>query len=315
MKEKKEIEIGGIDINMKKAVQNFKKIRKKTYIRKRKVYAKEKIKLEDIIKLLPGEWGIHKVFDNDNVLLVNKNFKSSNIISTNSINVISNNNLTQQIINEYNNQFIFITICSRPEYLNYINDDIENQKNNNYKWIICFDSDIIPDVEFKNKNVIFLNYKKKQEEITNYAGLNYVFDYIQKNKIDGYIHVIDDDNTIYPDYMNELNNVINSNLRFIYYQQNYYDNTMRFDCRTKEIREGHIDMAQVCFHTSIIEDTRYLTNKYLADGIFYASIFTKVLNNKAQWTIIKKPLCFYNALVNFTKYTPRLLKKKVNIDK
>ena len=53
IKENKEIELGGISLNMKQAIKNFKKAHKKTFIRGGKVYAKKKISIQEIfIKLM-----------------------------------------------------------------------------------------------------------------------------------------------------------------------------------------------------------------------------------------------------------------------
>jgi len=49
VKERKVIEVGGVDVGLKDAVKNFKKVRKKTYTKNKKVYAKEKV---DVMKVL-----------------------------------------------------------------------------------------------------------------------------------------------------------------------------------------------------------------------------------------------------------------------
>ena len=46
--EKGEIEVGGLDVIMKDAVAGFKRVRKRTYVRNHKVYAKEKVSLKEI---------------------------------------------------------------------------------------------------------------------------------------------------------------------------------------------------------------------------------------------------------------------------
>jgi len=52
VKEKNEIEVGGIDENLRQAVRNFKRARKKTYRKNRKIWAKEKVSLEGIFAKL-----------------------------------------------------------------------------------------------------------------------------------------------------------------------------------------------------------------------------------------------------------------------
>ena len=48
--EKKEIDVGGVGLVRKKGVRNFKKVHKKTFVKKGKVYAKEKICVEEIFE-------------------------------------------------------------------------------------------------------------------------------------------------------------------------------------------------------------------------------------------------------------------------
>ena len=52
VKENKEIEIQGPPVKMKESVKKFKLIRKKTYVKKKFVYAKEKVSLKDIFSKL-----------------------------------------------------------------------------------------------------------------------------------------------------------------------------------------------------------------------------------------------------------------------
>tara|TARA_Y100000310_G_scaffold93669_1_gene91175 strand:+ start:432 stop:1670 length:1239 start_codon:yes stop_codon:yes gene_type:complete len=47
---KKIIEVGGVDRGLAEAVRNFKKVRKKTYVRNKKVYAKEKVDVNKVLK-------------------------------------------------------------------------------------------------------------------------------------------------------------------------------------------------------------------------------------------------------------------------
>lgn len=215
-----------------------------------------------------------------------------------------------------NNKITIITICSRPEYLDKIYNSIKYQNYNNFEWIISFDAEDKPkEIPFKLKNgnditkIKLVNYKNKETDVTNYAAINNIFDnYIKE---DTWCHIIDDDNILYPNYFNIINDKINSNsnLKFIYYQQQYQDGIFRFGCRTNDIKEGHIDMAQVCFNSSIIEDTRFI-QKYTADGIFYNTLFNKTVKDKSTWCVIPQYLCYYNYIVNSTKESTILNQKK-----
>lgn len=199
------------------------------------------------------------------------------------------------------NNFILVTICSRPQYLKQIYDDIVKQNYSNFKWIICFDSNEKQELNIDDDRIILLNHKKKKEEMTNYAGLNYVLDYIKENNIEGFIHIIDDDNSIYPNYFNVINNTINDTAKFLYYQQSYPSGEIRFLNKTNNLREGQVDTAQVTFHTSIVNELKFNTLRYTADGLFYGQLFATIRNNKSLWQLINQPLCFYNSLVDFSK--------------
>jgi hypothetical protein len=221
-----------------------------------------------------------------------------------------------------NNQITLITVCSRIDNLEQIYNSIINQNYDNYKWIISFDAKELPVIPIKIKDYNSINsdkvqlvlYKNKKIDVTNYAALNNILDnYIKE---DTWIHVVDDDNILYPNYLNTINDIINSNkeLKFIYYKQQYKDGIHRFGCRSKDIRERNIDIAQVCLYTSIIEDTRFI-QKYTADGIFYKEIFNKIIKNKQQWRSIPEFLCYYNFITQSSKLSNVIEKKRVNLRK
>ena len=50
VKENKEIGVGGVPVKMKKAVKSFKRVRKKTYTKKGRVYAKEKVDVAEVLE-------------------------------------------------------------------------------------------------------------------------------------------------------------------------------------------------------------------------------------------------------------------------
>ena len=174
------------------------------------------------------------------------------------------------------NLITILTVCSRPEYLSKIYDSIINQNYDNFKWIISFDFDEFPNVETKiieDKRVEQVLYKNKEWDITNYGALNNILD----NHISDptWICIIDDDNIMYPNYLNTINSKLTKKLKFVLYNQLYFDNTIRFIGRTKDIAEGHIDTAQVCFYSTLAKNVRFVS-KYTADGIFYKELFNKI---------------------------------------
>lgn len=202
-----------------------------------------------------------------------------------------------------NNKITLITVCSRPQYLETLYNEIIKQNYPDFHWIISFDADDFPDLPrpiIGHKNITKILYKNKKTDMTNYGALNNIFN--TQIKEDTYIHIIDDDNIIYPNYLHEINNIINQNknLEFILYHQAYADSNIRMYAKTKDIKQGHIDTAQVCFKYNLVQNTRF-KQIYTADGIFYQELFNKIKQDKTKWICLNKVLSYYNYLVHPTK--------------
>ncbi len=239
--------------------------------------------LTTLISLLPGKWNIIEDYGTD-ILLEN----------------ITYNPIISKIIKQpktLNNLITILTVCSRPENLDNIYNSIISQNYDNFKWIVSFDSDEIPNCPKEDKRILYVKYKNGSSDVTNYAALNNIFDNYIDEEI--YFHIIDDDNILFPNYFNSINNIINSrdNIKFIVYNQEFKDNKLRFIAKTNNIRQGFIDIAQVCFHSDLIENTRFIQN-YTADGIFYQQLFNKIKSEKSKWEWVNKTFCYYNYLNN-----------------
>ena len=199
------------------------------------------------------------------------------------------------------NLITILTICSRPKNISKLYKSIIEQKYSNFKWIISFDSNDLPDIKIKDERIKILKYKNTKDDVTNYAALNNIFDKTLI-KPESFICVLDDDNIMYSNYLNVMNDTINSNkdIKFIMYYQNFADGNLRFNIKTKNIKERHIDMAQVCYKNELIEDTRFV-QRYTGDGVFYETLFNKVKTNKNEWVILHTSLCYYNYLTDNSK--------------
>ena len=111
---------------------------------------------------------------------------------------------------------IITPTIGRDTLINTI-DSIKKLKINNWKSIIIFDGiknniDNDVNIDIDDDRFIFLETEKKGEK--NYAGLvrNVAFDYIIQNNIKSkFICFVDDDDTLSPYYINNLNKEIEEN--------------------------------------------------------------------------------------------------------
>jgi hypothetical protein len=177
-----------------------------------------------------------------------------------------------------------ITPCSRPENLFKIAESINIPKEN-YKWIIVFDSEFLPDLS----NVLNLDINiemyahKNPNSIMGNSQRNFALDLVE----DGYVYFQDDDTLIHPELWN---NIKHSNDDFISFDQAFTNGTLRLKCGRTDV--GHIDSHNFIVSKKTIGDTRWKIDDYCADGIF-ADDCAKKTNSKL---FIDKVLSIYNQL-------------------
>lgn len=171
-----------------------------------------------------------------------------------------------------------ITPCSRPQNLHKIYESI-NIPRDNYRWIVVFDSESIPEnipeceaYSIKIKNSIFGNGQR-----------NYALDKIEK----GYIYFNDDDTTIHQDLWKNIENLSND---FISFKQAYKNGRIRLSGET--ILTNRIDSHNFVMSYSLLGDTRWILNKYNADGTFANTIWQKA----KSYLYIPEVLSIYNSL-------------------
>jgi len=174
-----------------------------------------------------------------------------------------------------------VTPCSRPYNLNKISNSISNSiPKENYRWIIVFDSDEVPDAFPDNCEV----YATRNSQSTvGHAQRNYALELINS----GHIYFNDDDTVIHPDLWESIKYI---DADFISFSQNNKDGSMR-------IKGDYIGISGIDSHNFIVsydiaKNFKWVIDKYEADGIFAKECYD-ISNSKV---FIDKVLSVYNLL-------------------
>lgn len=172
-----------------------------------------------------------------------------------------------------------ITPSCRPENLHIISKSI-NIPRDQYRWIVVFDlleaPDNIPD------NCEFYNIKDAKSTSGN-AQRNFGLDLVTH----GHIYFNDDDTIIQPNLWEEIKDLEED---FISFQQVNKDGSLRLE--GKNISVGYIDSHNFVVSTECMGDTRWVLNRYDADGVFAHECYNKA----ATKLYIPKVLSVYNSL-------------------
>lgn len=173
-----------------------------------------------------------------------------------------------------------ITPCSRPENLHKISKSINIPKEN-YRWIVVFDLDELPNNELIPNNCeVYLHRDKKST--VGHAQRNFALDLIKE----GYVYMNDDDTIIHPELWENIKDLTEDFISF--YQENKFGGI-----RLKgEVGIRKIDSHNFIVNNNIIENTRFIIDKYEADGYFAIECFNK---SKTKITV-HKVLSTYNLL-------------------
>ena len=174
-----------------------------------------------------------------------------------------------------------ITPCSRPQNLKKISESI-NIPRENYRWIVVFDFNVIPNNEYIPNNCEYYLHQNPQSTV-GHAQRNFALDLIN----DGHIYFNDDDTVIYPDLWTNIKDLTND---FISFEQLSKDGTLRL--KSNIIKEGHIDSHNFIVTKELVNDTKFIITHYGADGRFAEACFLKCKNP----IHIPKPLSIYNQL-------------------
>jgi hypothetical protein len=173
-----------------------------------------------------------------------------------------------------------ITPCSRPQNLHKIADSINIPKEN-YRWIVVCDSESLPDKDLIPNNCEIYTHKNPNS-ISGNSQRNFALDLISK----GYVYFNDDDTLVHQDLWENIKDLDNDFITF-------YQLTKQGNIRLLgEVKYQRIDSNNFLLSREIIGNTRWVLNRYEADGLFAIECYQKSKNPM----VIKKPLSIYNQL-------------------
>lgn len=177
--------------------------------------------------------------------------------------------------------FNIITPCSRPQNLPLIETSI-NIPRNQFRWIIVFDSETIPNVYIPS---ISEPYAYKQNgSVVGHAQRNFALNLVT----DGHIYFNDDDTIIHQDLWENIYDKFNYD--FISFSQANKDGSLRL--KGNQIVLHKIDSHNFIVHKNLCKNIKFYIDKYDADGYFAMDCYRLSKNP----IYIDKILSIYNAL-------------------
>jgi hypothetical protein len=172
-----------------------------------------------------------------------------------------------------------ITPCSRPENLYKISESI-NIPRSQYRWFVVFDKKNV--LENTPYNAECYAHQDAKSTSGN-AQRNYALDKV----ISGHIYFNDDDTLIHPDLWENIKDLNND---FISFKQVTKDGKLRL--QGNNISLGNIDSHNFIIHSNLLGNTRWVLNRYDADGLFAYECKQK----SKSFMHLDKTLSVYNAL-------------------
>jgi hypothetical protein len=173
-----------------------------------------------------------------------------------------------------------ITPCSRPQNLDVISKSI-NIPRDSYRWIVVFDLPEVPENIPDNCEAYAI---KDIKSTSGNAQRNFALDLVTN----GHIYFNDDDTIMQPNLWDEIKN--EDGVDFISFKQVNKDGSLRLE--GINISVGTIDSHNFVVSAKCAGDSRWVLNRYDADGVFARECFEKAKNI----LYISEVLSVYNSL-------------------
>lgn len=150
-----------------------------------------------------------------------------------------------------------ITPCSRPQNLHTISQSINIPKEN-YRWIVVFDFDSLPDKDLIPNNCETYLFKDS-ESTAGHSQRNFAINLVEY----GHIYSNDDDTILHPNLWENIKELDND---FISFMQVTTTSNLRLIGDRIEV--GGIDSHNFLVSKELCGDTRFKKDLYYADGVF-----------------------------------------------
>jgi hypothetical protein len=173
-----------------------------------------------------------------------------------------------------------ITPCSRPENLDVISKTINIPKDR-YRWIVVFDLPEVPESIPENCEAYAV---KDVNSTSGNAQRNFALDLVKQ----GHIYFNDDDTIMQPNLWDEIKSADVED--FISFKQVDKNGSIRLE--GINISLGTIDSHNFVVSAECVGNTRWVLNRYDADGVFAHECHKKAHNKM----YIPKVLSVYNSL-------------------
>ena len=173
-----------------------------------------------------------------------------------------------------------ITPCSRPQNLDVISNSINIPKDK-YRWIVVFDLPEVPENIPDNCEVYAI---KDVNSTSGNAQRNFALGLVT----DGHIYFNDDDTIMQSNLWDEIKN--ENTQDFISFKQANKDGSIRLE--GVNISVGYIDSHNFVVSTKCVDNTKWVLNRYDADGVFARECYEKA----KTILYIDKVLSVYNTL-------------------
>lgn len=204
-----------------------------------------------------------------------------------------------------------ITRCIRSEHILELKSSIfdKQSKWENIIWDIIFDTRVIKSIgtdllsQLNNTN-INISYIESIPGDIGHQSLNKIIDKKFKqwnmtpiNWMNEWVYILDDDNKLHEDFLEHTYNLItlNEDCNGVIFSQ--YVGGKDFsgleirEANPSNVKVGKIDMGQFLINNSILQDIRFVPNKYEADGIFIEELYNEY---KEHFIFDNTVLSYYN---------------------